>query len=79
MRVIVTPIVFGAFGMITKGLVGGVGLDWNWKSEEAFRPQHCKNRLKYPGEFWRSEKTWHPSESIERLPAYGGGKTHKEW
>ena len=68
MKVTIIPIVIGAFGTVTKGLLK----DWRtWKLEDEWKLsklQHCWERPEYWEESWRleetcchSNKSWKPS------------------
>ena len=69
MQVIIIPIVIGAFGTVTKGLLRNWG---TWKLSDEWRPSkllHYWERLEYWGESWRLEETCCHSNSSERPSA----------
>ena len=66
MKVTIIPIVIGAFGTVTKGLLKGLE---DWKLAAGWRPskqQHYWKRPEYWEESWRLEETWCHSVSCER-------------
>ena len=70
MKVTTIPIVIGAFGTVTKGLLKGVeDLDVGGRVETIKR-QHYSKRPEYWEESWRLEETWCHSNSSERPSAY---------
>ena len=74
MRVTIIPIVIGAFGTVTKGLLKGLAdLDVGaW--EETIIQQHYWKRLEYWEESWRLEETCCHSISSKRPSADGDVK-----
>ena len=77
MNVTIIPIVIGAFGTVTKGLLKGLGA---WRLAEEWRPsklQHCWERPKYWEESWRLDETCCHSGSSERPSAIADVKNFK--
>ena len=74
MQVTIIPIVIGAFGTVTKGLLKGledlvVGAEWTPSKQ-----QHYRKRPEYWEESWRLEETCCHSISSERPSAYADVK-----
>ena len=61
MKVTIIPIVIGAFGTVTKGLLKGLE-----DLEVEGRVKHCGERSEYREESWRPEETCYLSNSGER-------------
>ena len=61
MKVMVIPIVIGAIGTVTKGLVQGLEDEWR-----PFKLQHYKDRLEYRERSWILEETCCHSNSSGR-------------
>ena len=77
MNVTVIPIVTGAFGTVTKGLVQGLEdlkKLYEWKSSKL---QHCWDQPEYWEESWRLEETCH-SNSNEKPLTNAGVKNSKK-
>ena len=65
MKVTIVPIVIGAFGTVTKGLLKGLR---TWELADEWRLskwQHYWERPEYRGESWRLEETCCHSNSSE--------------
>ena len=74
MKVTIIPIVVGAFGTVTKGLLKGLEdleLAADWRPS---KQQHYWKRPEYWEESWRVEETCCHSISSERPSAYGDVK-----
>ena len=69
----IIPIVIGAFGTVTKGLLKGLE-----DLEVGDRVEIIQKRPEYWEEFWRLEETSCHSNSSERLSAYADVKNSYE-
>ena len=78
MQVTIIPIVIGAFGTVTKGLLKGLE---DMEVADGGRPskrQYFWERTEYWEESWRLEETCCHSDSSERPSAYADVKNSNE-
>ena len=72
MQVTIIPIVIGAFGTVTKGLLKGL-------EDLEVGGQHYWERPEYREESWRLEETCSHSDSREKPSANADVKSSNEW
>ena len=78
MKVTIIPIVIGAFGTVTKGLLKGLEDLEVGGQVETIQTQHYRKRPEYWEESWRLEETCCQSISSERPSAYADVKNSNE-
>ncbi len=78
MKVTIIPIVIGAFGTLTKGLLKGLEDLEVGGRVETIHQQYYWKRPEYWEESWRPEETCCHSNSSERPSAYADVKNSKE-